>query len=373
MDFKNILIIKLSSIGDVVHALPFLEALKNSYPDSRIDWLVEEEASQVISGHPAINRVIISGRKRWQKEILNPAKLLKVSSEAISFYKNLRFSSYDIVIDLQGLFRSGFLTALSRGKRKIGMSGAREGASFFPKEPPVAVDYDQHAIDRYLKVAGHLGCNTGIRKGEIPVSEQDKKLAAGIFSSFSEGKPLIAVNPMAKWKTKLWQPDKFSELAEKLQKEIDCRIIFTGSMQDRPVIEEIIRQTGIKENKIINLAGRTGLKELAYLYSGCSVLICTDTGPMHIAAAMGCRVVALFGPTSPLRTGPYGNGHIIIRSGIDCSPCFKKECRDIKCMGDITVDAVFDAARSIIPTGFKRSRGQVKGKLVRLKEKTGNN
>ncbi len=357
-DLKNILIIKLSSIGDVVHALPFLEALKNSYPDSRIDWLVEEEASQVISGHPAINRVIISGRKRWQKEILNPTKFFKVSSEAISFYKNLRFSSYDIVIDLQGLFRSGFLTALSRGKRKIGMSGAREGASFFLKEPPVAVDYDQHAIDRYLKVAGQLGCNTGDRKGEIPVSEQDKKLADSIFASFSEGKPLIAVNPMAKWKTKLWDSDKFSELAEKLQKEIDCRIIFTGSMQDRPVIEEIIKQTGIKEDKIINLAGSTGLKELAYLYSGCSVLICTDTGPMHIAAAMGCRVVALFGPTAPLRTGPYGNGHIIIRSGIDCSPCFKKECRDVKCMGDITVNAVFDAARSIILSGVKESRGQ---------------
>lgn len=358
MDFKNILIIKLSSIGDVVHALPFLEALKNSYPDSRIDWLVEEEASQAISGHPAINRVILSGRKRWQKEILTPTKFFKVSSEAISFYKNLRFSSYDIVIDLQGLFRSGFLTALSRGKRKTGMSGAREGASFFLKEPPVAVDYDQHAIDRYLEVAGHLGCNTGVRKGEIPVSEQDKKLADCIFASFSEGKPLIAVNPMAKWKTKLWQPDKFSELAEKLQKEIDCRIIFTGSMQDRPVIENIIRKSGGGQGEIINLAGSTGLKELAYLYSGCSVLICTDTGPMHIAAAMGCRVVALFGPTSPLRTGPYGKGHIIIRSGIDCSPCFKKECRDVKCMGDITVDAVFDAARSIILSGLKDSGGQ---------------
>ncbi len=355
---KNILIIKLSSIGDVVHALPFLEVLKKSYPDSRIDWLVEEEASQVISGHPAINRIIISGRKRWQKEILDPSKFLKNSSEAIRFYKELRFSSYDIVIDLQGLFRSGFLTALSRGKRKIGMSGAREGASFFLKEPPVAVDYDQHAIDRYLKIAGQLGCNTDIRKGQIPVSEQDKKLADGIFASFSEVKPLIAVNPMAKWKTKLWKPDKFSQLAEKLQKEIECRIIFTGSGQDRPIIEEIIKQTGGRQDEIINLAGRTGLKELAYLYSGCSVLICTDTGPMHIAAAMGCRVVALFGPTSPLRTGPYGNGHMIIRSGIDCSPCFKKECGNTKCMEDITVDAVFDSVRSIIASGFKGLRGQ---------------
>jgi 3-deoxy-D-manno-octulosonic-acid transferase/heptosyltransferase-1 len=354
----NILIIKLSSIGDVVHALPFLEALKKCYTGARIDWLVEEEASRVISGHPAVNRIIISGRKRWQKEIINPMNILRVCSETAGFYRELRTSAYDIVIDLQGLFRSGFLTALTRGKRKIGMSGAREGASIFLKETPVPVDYEQHAIDRYLKVAEYLGCNTDNPKGEIPVSEEDKKTADGIFSSFPEGKKIIAVNPMAKWETKLWNSDKFSKLAGKLQKKTGSRIIFTGSGQDRPVIEEIIKKSGGREDEIINLAGRTSLKELAYLYSGCSVLVCTDTGPMHIAAAMGCRVVALFGPTSPLRTGPYGSGHIIIRSGIDCSPCFKKECSGTKCMEEITVDAVFDAAKEILESGFRDSRIQ---------------
>jgi 3-deoxy-D-manno-octulosonic-acid transferase/heptosyltransferase-1 len=347
-DLKNILIIKLSSIGDVVHALPFLETLKKCYSGSKIDWLVEEDASQVLSGHPAVNRIIISGRKRWQKDIINPLNLLRVCSEAAGFYRELRTSSYDIVIDLQGLFRSGFLTALTRGKRKIGMSGSREGASIFLKENPVAVDYEQHAIDRYLKVAEYLGCNTDNPKGVIPVLKEDKKLADGIFSSFSEKKPVIVINPMAKWKTKLWQADKFSKLAEKLQKEMDCRIIFTGSIHDRPLIEDVIKNAGGRWDEIINLAGRTGLKELAYLYSLCSVLICTDTGPMHIAAAMGCRVVALFGPTAPLRTGPYGSGHVVIRSGIDCSPCFKKECKDTKCMDDITVNEVFHAAEKII-------------------------
>ena len=345
--FNNILIIKLSSIGDVVHALPFLEVMKNSYPDSKIDWLVEEEASQVISGHPAINRVIISKRKAWEKEILNPLKFTKVFSEAVGFYKELRSSSYDIVVDLQGLFRSGFLTSLSRGKRKIGMSGGREGASFFLKEPAVPVDYDQHAIDRYLKVAAYLDCKTVRFKGEIPVSEQDKKLAVGILGSDTESNIIIAINPMAKWKTKLWEPDKFSELASILQKDLNCRIVFTGSSQDRAIIDEMIKHSGNSTGPV-NLAGSTSLKELAYLYSRCSALVCTDTGPMHIAAAMGCRVVALFGPTSPLRTGPYGTGHEVIRSGIDCSPCFKKECGDTKCMNNITVDEVFAAVSDLI-------------------------
>jgi 3-deoxy-D-manno-octulosonic-acid transferase/heptosyltransferase-1 len=348
--FKKILIIKLSSIGDVVHALPFLEALRNSFPDSKIDWLVEEEASQVISGHPAINRVIISRRKAWEKEILNLLKFAGVISEAAGFYKDLRSESYDIVIDMQGLFRSGFLTALSKGKRKTGMSEGREGASFFLKEPPVPVDYEQHAVARYLKVAEYLGCRVPSFKGEIPVFESDKKLAYEILGSFDKNQAVIAVNPMAKWKTKLWAPDKFAKLASCLQKEINCRVIFTGSGQDRPLIDEMIKMMEQPDSGVlpINLAGRTSLKELAFLYSKCSALVCTDTGPMHIAAAMGCRVIALFGPTSPLRTGPYGSGHMVIRSGIDCSPCLKKECDGMKCMEDITVDMAFDAVSKIL-------------------------
>ena len=268
-------------------------------------------------------------------------------SEALGLYKELRRSSYDIVIDLQGLFRSGFLTALSNGKRKIGMSGGREGASFFLKEPAVPVDYDQHAIDRYLKVAEFLDCDTSKFRGEIPVSEEDKKLADGILGPDTENNSIIAINPMAKWKTKLWESDKFSELASRLREGRNNPVVFTGSEQDRPVIEDIIRNTE-RDTRIINLAGRTNLKELAYLYSRCSALVCTDTGPMHIAAAMGCRVVALFGPTSPLRTGPYGTGHIVIRSTSDCSPCFKKECGDAKCMKDITVNMVVDAVKKMI-------------------------
>jgi 3-deoxy-D-manno-octulosonic-acid transferase/heptosyltransferase-1 len=342
----KILIIKLSSIGDVVHALPFLEAVKNRHPASHIDWLIEEEASQIISGHPLINRIIVSKRKSWEKEVLIPLKLKKTFSEAKDFYKDIRTSSYDIVVDLQGLFRSGFLAAISKGKRKIGMSGGREGASFFLNEPPVPVDYNQHAIDRYLKLAAFLDCETGCFKGEIPVFEKDRKKADEILLSFRKSKQIIAINPMAKWKTKLWEPDKFSELALRLVEAGDYEVIFTGSASDRPVIDNILGKTG--KDGMMNLAGMTNLKELAHIYSKCSVLICTDTGPMHIAAAMGCRVVALFGPTSPLRTGPYGPGHMVIKSKDGCGPCFKKECVDPKCMKDISVDMVMDEVKKVL-------------------------
>lgn len=345
-EVKNILIVKLSSIGDVVHSLPFLEVVKEKFPHARIDWLVEEESVQILNGHAAVDRVIVSRRKAWQKKAKKVTEWLPVLREATQFLKELREYEYDFVVDLQGLFKSGILVGLSRGERKIGMVGAREGSGYFLNEPAVPVDYDQHAVDRYMEVARYLACPDSSWKGAIPVLEPDtKKIKALLNSSGFEKTPLVAVNPMARWKTKLWEPESFAALADRLCEELRCRIIFTGSGQDREVIKDI---SGMMKEKPVNLAGRTSLKELACLYAACSVLVTTDTGPMHIAAAMGCRVVALFGPTDPRRTGPYGDGHEVIRADIECSPCFKKKCDHISCMEQITVERCFETVRKIL-------------------------
>ena len=137
----------------------------------------------------------------------------------------------------------------------------------------------------------------------------------------------------------------FAALADRLQYDLSCGIIFTGSENDKAAIEDI---SGMMKKRPVNLAGKTSLKELAYLYTRCKTLVTTDTGPMHIAAAMGCPVVALFGPTAPWRTGPYGQGHKVIRAGIECSPCFKKKCEHMSCMKDITVESVFNAVENIV-------------------------
>jgi len=345
-EVENILIVKLSSIGDVVHSLPFLEVVKEQFPHARIDWLVEEAASQVLKGHSAIDRIIVSKRKSWQKKVFKGLGCISVLREAIQLLKEIRARRYDLIIDLQGLFRSGFLVGLSRGERKIGMTGAREGGGLFLNETPVPVEYEQHAVDRYLDVAEYIGCNRTARAGNIPVLDTDKAIIdERINHDGAGGRPLIAINPMARWKTKLWQNEGFSALADRLCNELFCQIVFTGSEQDRAIIDDISDRM---EHRSINLAGQTSLKELAYLYSICNVLVTTDTGPMHIAAAMGCRVIALFGPTDPLRTGPYGNRHEIIRSDIDCSPCFKKVCEHMTCMKQISVEKCFETIRGII-------------------------
>lgn len=139
----EILIVKLSAIGDVIHILAFLDVLHQNFPRAKIDWLVEEGAAGVIEGHPAIRRVIISRRKSWWLKLVQDRCFHEVFREILSFQKELRHVRYNWVIDLQGLLKSGVLAGLSRGERKVGMSGAREGAWLFLKEPPVRVNYDR--------------------------------------------------------------------------------------------------------------------------------------------------------------------------------------------------------------------------------------
>jgi 3-deoxy-D-manno-octulosonic-acid transferase/heptosyltransferase-1 len=248
-------------------------------------------------------------------------------------------------MDLHGLFKSGLLTGLARGRRKIGFTGGREGNILFLTDRPYPFDYNRHALDRYLQGAEYLGCEINTWKGEIPLQAGDR---AGIdrllADRFNPEDTLIAVNPMARWITKLWDEERFAGLAQKLSDELSCNVLFTGGRSDHAVIERIV--AGLNPQPL-NLAGKTTLKELAYLYTRCRLVVTTDTGPMHIAAAMGVPVVALFGPTAPWRTGPYGKGHTVIRKNLDCSPCFRKKCSNLTCMKGITVEEVFDTIKAI--------------------------
>ncbi len=343
---ERILIIKLSALGDVVHSLPFLEVLRSNFPRARIDWLVEEEAAPILEGHPGLDRLIVSQRKRWQQSLGRIHRLPGAALAAGRFIKELRRQRYDLVIDLQGLLRSGLLTGLSRGRRKIGLDGSREGGWFFLNEDPVAVDYDQHAIERYLQVAEHLACRLVPWKGDLPVFQEDQAAVERLMTRHGlDATRLVAINPMARWESKLWGADRFARVADRLIREGGWQVVFTGSSSDARAIQEII--TAMHEVPV-NLAGHTGLKELACLYARCRALISTDTGPMHIAAAMGCPVVALFGPTAPWRTGPCGFRHQIVRKRLDCSPCFKKHCHDPRCMRQISVEEVFKTTIGVL-------------------------
>jgi 3-deoxy-D-manno-octulosonic-acid transferase/heptosyltransferase-1 len=358
----RILIVKLSAIGDVVHTLPFLEVLAERFPLAKIDWLVEEESSAVPDGHPALNRLIVSKRRSWQADFILNGGRKTVLAEAAGFVRDLRSIRYDVVVDLQGLFKSAVLTWLARGGLKVGPSGGRECSWIVLNRPPVPVDYHWHAIDRYLEVAHFMGCRTNRWTGRIPVGPEDRAGAAAILREQGlEGAPLVAINPMARWKTKLWVPDRFSILADRISQELGASVAFTGSPGDRPWIERIRNQCCTRP---VNLAGLTTLKQLAEIYARCSVVVSTDTGPMHIAAAMGCPVVALFGPTAPWRTGPYGAGHRVVREPVECSPCFRKSCSSKRCMEAITPEVVLQEVQGLLernPGPEQRGEDLVRG------------
>ncbi len=336
----QILFIKLSAIGDVVQTLPALEAIKKVHPHSEITWLVEEAAAGILEEHPLISRLLISRRKTWIKMLRNPLSMAEGLSRIKAFIRQLRSVRYDIAIDFQGLLKSGMLIGLARAKRKIGFDRTRELSYLFLNERLPAYDLEKHALQRYLDVARYLGAHDPSSCCTLPLGKGSAVISEKLSSIRKEGSPLIVVNPVARWTTKLWTERNFAELADLLVLKKKAVVIFTGSADDRAVNGRII---ALMKQQAFDWSGQTSLKELAALAGFADLFITTDTGPMHLAAAAGGKVLALFGATAPWRTGPYGPAHTVIRSGIECSPCFKRTCtRNIACMQAITVSEVMD-------------------------------
>ncbi len=349
MNIRNILIVKLSAIGDVIHTLPALNALRKHYPNASITWLVEEAAYPIIANHPALNRVLLSKRKRWLKELRTP-KRHQTIREISEFIHTLRDTEYDVILDFQALLKSGVMIALAKGKRKIGFDKGMqhdEHSYIFLNEriPPVSMEL--HAILRFMRLLEPLGIDSDKIEYKLPIQSQDRENANILLKQhgIKNISRLIAINPMAQWKTKLWENEKFALLADRLNEIYNANIFFTGSSEDTPVIEDILSRMN---TGAVNLAGKTSLIGLAALYELADVLITSDTGPMHLGAAVGMPVIALFGPTAECRTGPFGSGHQVIRSVQSCSPCFKRTSPTVKCMKEILPEQVLAAVGKVI-------------------------
>lgn len=340
----NILIVKMSAIGDVIHTLPALNALRDHFPNASITWLVEEAAADLVIGHPSVDNVIVSKRKRWMKSLFSsscPSALIKI----LSFIRTLRETEYDMIIDFQGLLKSGVMVMLARGEKKIGFDKGMEHAEcshLFYNLRLTPVSMEIHALKRGLMMIQSLGVKVDKVEYRLPVTPGDQGAVHALLkrNGIRAEEKIICINPQATWETKLWDNEKFADLSDRIQERYGARIVFTGGAEDRAVIEDIISMTN---KACVNLAGLTTLKMLATLYAKAAVLVTTDTGPMHLGAAAGTRVVAVFGSTAPWRTGPYGSDHVVVRSAGRCSPCFKRECVHRTCMHDISVDQVMSA------------------------------
>ncbi len=355
----KILIVKLSAIGDVIHTLPALRVLRRHYPNAQIDWLVEEAAADLVLGHAALNRVLVWRRREFVK-LLRAGKLSSAVRFFLTLLLALRETRYDLIIDFQALLKSSLWIFLAKGERKVGFGQGMahaENSYLFLNERIPAVSMEIHAQDRGLRLLQALGISDSQVLYDLPIGEDDERAAEQLLmeSGVLSDQPFVAINPVAKWPTKLWAAERFRELAERLLGK-GYQVVFTGSKEDRPFIDEMAGALG---SSAIRLDGRTTLKVLAAVYRSASVVVSTDTGPMHLAAAAGTPVVALFGPTAPWRTGPHGEGHAVLRAGVSCSPCFSKSCKTAElepmaCMNRITVEQVVDAVARL--GGEKKSR-----------------
>jgi len=333
-EFRRILIVKPSSLGDVVHALPTFSALRRRFPHAHIAWLVKEGWAELLDRVDGLDEVMSvgAGASGW-----------------LSAIQDVRSRGFDLVIDLQGLFRSGAIAWLSASPVRIGFANAREGGPFFyTHHVPVPPLREIHGVDRNLRVAAALGASTsGPVEFPLRITREDDERVGTLLrqAGLPAGSEWIAMNVSARWATKRYPAESFAAVADMIQKNGFGTVVFIGGSEDRAAVEAVERGMGTKS---LNLAGRTSVGLLPALLRSAELLVTNDSGPMHVAVALGIRVVAMFGPTSPLDTGPYGSGHAVLRSGIPCSPCFSRTCRnttELECLRSVSPESVFQAVR----------------------------
>ncbi len=330
---KKILIVKPSSLGDVVHSLPFLNSVRSCFPKAEIHWIIAKGLEGLLQGNPMIDKLIVIDKDSWKK-ISRAALTLR---ELKGLFSEISGEGYDLAIDLQGLMRSGVITMASRAGLRIGFSEAREGSRLFYNRK-VKGGRDVHAVDRYLKIAAALGCETGDLVFPFPLSKKGAEEGRQFREKFGD---YVVIVPGARWDTKKWPAEYFGKVAAMLP----FRCIVVGSGSDCGIAERVV---GASDGNAVSFAGQTGITELIELMRGAKLAITNDSGPMHIAAAFGVPVVAVFGPTSAGRTGPYGDRHVVVESGISCAPCFKKKCPDVKCMRGIPPEVVYEKVKNLI-------------------------
>ncbi len=325
---QRILLIKPSAIGDVVHALPVLNLLRKRWPSARISWLVTPACAGLIDGHPQLDEVILFERKRFGHAWRN-----RSAARALhQFSRDLRERRFDLVIDLQGLLRSGWIAWQTRAATRIGFGNARELGWIFYTHRVQIKTLEQHAVDRYLAVAAALGCATEPAQFHFATTDEDR---AAVADMIPVGRRFAVLLPGTNWTTKRWPVAHFAACVEPLKSQFGLETVVAGGPGDSSLAAKIGG---------LNLCGKTTLRQLVALLERAELVIANDSGPMHIAAALGKPLVTPFGPTNPVRTGPYRRMDTVIRLDMPCSPCYSRRCSHQSCLQWLQPESVLKRA-----------------------------
>ena len=338
----KILILKPSSLGDVIHALPVLRLLRLHFRNSEIYWWIDERFASLLKNDPDLAGIITFERKRWG----SPFNW----NELIQSVVELRRHRFDLVIDLQGLARSGAFAWLANGGKLVGIEDPREGAFGFYDVRVPRPSYETHAVDWYLQVLRELHVPVHFNFNWLP---QDDYAKAVIDQKWPDnGSRWMILNPGARWMNKRWPTEHFAQLARLLACDYPKhRFAVLGGSSDKEMGRAIA--TAVPD-RAVDLTGKTSLREMIEWIRRADLMVTNDTGPMHAAAALAKPLIAVFGPTDPRRTGPYGQLENVLNISLPCLPCMKARChyfKPIECLRALTAETVQRKAHSLVKPG----------------------
>ncbi len=331
----RICLIKPSALGDVVQALPVLSGLRQRWPEAHISWVINRGLAPLLAQHPELDDVIAFDRN---------ARGHKMLGSAYHLTRRLRRGRFDLTIDLQGLARSGLMTMATRARRRLGMSIAREGAALAYTDCIRIPTRDMPAVPRNWLIAQALGCQGNPPPARLGILAEQRSWARNTLSGLP--RPLVAIHPGAAWATKRWPAGHFVSVARQALQQQGAGVVLVGSGADVPLCDAIAAQ--LPQSHCANLGGQTDLLMLAAVLEAADVMLAGDSGPMHLAAAVGTPVVAVFTCTSPLRAGPHGEGHRIAATGVPCAASYLKTCNSMICMQELAPHRVSQALGATI-------------------------
>ncbi len=343
----DILIIKTSSLGDIVHAMPVLQYLRRVAPQARVDWLVDEAFAELLTLHPALRELLVVPLRRWKKAPLAGATWRGLGG----FVRRLRARRYDLVFDLQGNTKSALLCAATRGARKIGFAARHLQEPLARLVTHEKVDFeatDRHAAQRYLRVvsAAFDDAPDALRdRAQIAVAADDASAAEALLGDAA--RPRVALHCGTSWASKLWFDDGWIAVGRDLLARgmAGSLLLSWGDAAERERAERIAAAIG----DAARVLPRLELKRLCAVYGACELMLGADTGPVHLAAAAGAPTVSLYRCTQGVRNGPFGPRHRILQAPLDCSKCWSGTCwRDAECTRSITPDAVLESAQCLL-------------------------
>jgi lipopolysaccharide heptosyltransferase I len=342
---SNILVIRLTSLGDVLLATPAVRSLKRGFPEASISWLAEGSVVSLLKHQDFVDQVIEFPRGTLSRAVKG-GKLLSSVSILSSFFTHLREMEYDFVCDFHGIMKSAILTCTARTDRRIGFDRtlAKEGSWLFYGEKVTVPDNRMHKVDRNMLFAQYLGLESIVQCGFTTSVESDQYIDSWLGSIKGES-PLFAINPFCSKGSefKRWDLENYGQLITRIVQEIGATMVILWGPGEQDQAKALQKMAG----NLAVLACPTTVSQALSLMKKTDLYVGGDTGLMHMAALSGTPVVAIFGPTDHLVNGPYGTCHIIVRKEQQCSPCRDKECPRKDCIKSITVDDVLNAVITV--------------------------